>query len=334
MRAMLVEPSAEEDARLRSSDVAPPRPGPGEILVRATASGVNRADALQRRGRYRQPALERPGRPPVAGMEVSGVVDEVGAGVTTWSRGDQVMAMCAGSYAELAVVDAALALRLPSGLGHHQAASLPVALMTAYDAVVLAGQVKPGQCVLVTGASTVVGLMACQVALQAGAGPVLGLSRSGDGRRAIAAVGAQPLDARSELSQELSGAIGGRGPDLVIDHVGGAVAAGAIQCLEPGGTLVSVGRIGGRTLQLDLNELARKRLRLIGTTFRTRDLHTFRAIADGVRRSLLPLVAKEGSDGRIVPAAIECVFPFDQANDAIDHALTQRLPGKVVLAVS
>jgi NADPH:quinone reductase len=266
-------------------------------------------------------------------MEVAGVVDEVGAGVTSWSRGDRVMAMCGGSYAEMAVVDAALALRQPGGLSHDQAACLPVALMTAYDALMLAGDVKPGQCVLVTGASTVVGLMAGQVARAAGAQPVLGLSRSEPGRMAIAATGAQPLDARSALNGELSAAIGGRGPDLVIDHVGGEVAAQAISCLEPGGRLVSVGRIGGRMLQLDLNELARKRLRLIGTTFRTRDLREYRAIADGVRRSLLPLVANEGAGGQIVPPAIERAFRLEQANDAIDHALTRRLPGKVVLEV-
>lgn len=341
MRAMLVQPVVGDQARLRRADIAPPAPARGQILVRAVASGVNRADALQRRGRYRQPALERADGFPVAGMEVAGIVDDVGDDVEGWSRGDQVMAMCGGSYAELAVVDAALAMRPPAALDQRQAASLPVALMTAYDAVALAGQVSPGQCVLVTAAASVVGLMACQVARSLGAFPVLGLSRSEHGRAAIAATGAQPLDARAPLADELSAVdalTGGRRLNLVIDHVGGDVAAQAIACLDLGGRLVSVGRLGGRTLQLDLNELARKRLHLVGTTFRTRDLDAYRLIADGVRRSLLPLVASEGVGGqpgeRISPPGIDRLFPLERANDAIDYTVTQRSPGKVVLDVN
>lgn len=324
MRAMLVQPPDGDNAALRAADIEPPRPGPGEILVRVAAAGVNRADALQRRGRYRQPALERAGAP-VAGMEAAGIVHDIGDGVQGWSPGDRVMGMCGGSYAELAVIDAGLALRPPAGLDPRQAAALPVALMTAYDAVVLAGQAEPGQGVLVTGASSVVGLTACQVALCLGASGVFGLSRSEPGRAAVAAVGAHPLDARAPLADEL---IGHR-LDLVIDHVGGDVAAQAIARLDLGGRLVSVGRLGGRTLELDLNELARKRLHLVGTTFRTRDLDAYRLIAAGVRQSLLPLLADE----RITPPVIDRVFPLDQANAAIDHTLTQRAPGKVVLDV-
>jgi NADPH:quinone reductase len=326
---MLVQPEAYGEDRLKLADIARPEPGPGEVLVQVAASGVNRADALQRRGRYRQSALERPTGPQVAGMEVAGTVSDVGPGVTTWSRGDQVMAMCGGSYADLAVVDAALAMRVPGALSPHEAACLPVALMTAYDALALAGEVRPGQRVLITGAASVVGLMACQVARALGAFPVLGLSRSEHGRSAIAATGARPLDARSPLASELNAAIGQATIDVVIDHVGGQAAAQAIACLGLGGRLVSVGRLGGRALQLDLNELARKRLRLIGTTFRTRDLDAYRAIADGAAGTLLPLIAS----GQVIPPAINRVFPLDQANEAIDHALTQHLPGKVVVDV-
>jgi len=341
MIAMLVEPPAGDHARLRRADISPPAPSCGEILVRAAASGVNRADALQRRGRYRQPALERDDGFLVAGMEVAGIVDDVGDNVEGWSRGDHVMAMCGGSYAELAVVDAALAMRPPAALDQRQAACLPVALMTAYDAVALAGQVRPGQFVLVTGASSVVGLMACQVAQSLGAFPVLGLSRSEHGRAAISATGALALDTRAPLASELGkldALTDRRRPDLVIDHVGGDVAAQAIACLNLGGRLVSVGRLGGRTLQLDLNELARKRLHLVGTTFRTRGLHAYRLIADDVRRSLLPLVASERVGGqpgeRIAPPGIDRLFPLDKANEAIDYTLTRNSPGKVVLDVN
>jgi len=326
MLAMLVDPQATDDSMLHYADVASPEAGAGEILVRTAAAGVNRADALQRSNKYRQPALERPGIARVAGMEVAGTVSAVGVGVTTWAPGDRVIAMCGGSYAEVAVVDHALAMAQPEGLSDQQAASLPVALMTAYDALVLAGGLQPGQCVLITAAASAVGLVACQIALALGANLVLGLSRGEQGRAAIAGTGAVPVGAQPSLRDELGALTGGRAPDLVIDHVGGDIAGQAINCMALGGRLVSVGRLGGRMLNLDLNELARKRLTVVGTTFRTRNLAAYRTITAGVQHSLLPLVASR----QIVPT-LDRAFDLPEANEAIDYALTSRPPGKVVL---
>lgn len=329
MRAMLVNTEAGGGGRLGCADIGPPVPGPGELLVRAAASGVNRADHLQRANRYRQPALARPGPVTVAGMEVAGTVAGVGAAAGGWSAGDRVMAMCGGSYAEFAAVDAALALPQPDDLTPHQAAALPVAMMTAYDAVALAGKLQPDQSVLVTAAASVAGLMACQVARALGASVVIGHGRSERARAAIAAAGARPLVAGDPLPPgQLRELTGGRGPDLVIDHVGGDVAAWAIASLSAGGRLVSVGRLGQRMLNLDLNVLARERLSVVGTTFRTRPLDHYRAIAAGVRRSVLPAVAR----GQIAPV-LDRAFPLEEANEAIDHMLSPRAPGKVTLDI-
>jgi NADPH2:quinone reductase len=329
MRAMVVDTEAAESSRLTSAAIEPPVIGPGELLVRATASGVNRADHLQRANRYRQPALARPGPWTIAGMEVAGTVAGVGEAVGGWSAGDHVMAVCGGSYAEFAAVDAALALPQPDGLTRQQAAALPVAMMTAYDAVALAGKLQPDQAVLVTAAASVVGQMACQVARVLGASVVIGHGRSERSRAAITSAGAHPLVA-ADLPQagQLRELTGGRGPDLVIDHVGGDVAAWAIAALSPGGRLVSVGRLGQRTVNLDLNVLARERLSVVGTTFRTRPLDHYRAIAAGVRRSVLPAVAR----GQITPV-LDRAFPLEGANDAIDHMLSPRAPGKVTLDI-
>lgn len=328
MRALLVGESGGEHPALTTVDIPDPEPGRGEVLVRVTAAGVNRADRLQRAGRYRQPALARPGAT-VAGMEVVGVVEALGPSrgeAAPISVGDRVMAMCGGSYAELAVVPAGLLLPVPDAVPDEDAAALPVALMTAYDALVRAGRFAQGESVLVTAAASAIGLGALAVARLLGASRVFGTSRSSRGLAAIASAGGQPVVA--EAVAALRDRTDGRGIDVAVDHVGGDIAADALSVLARGGRLVSVGRLGGQRIGLDLNHLARERLTVVGATFRTRSLAEYVEIADGVRERLLPHVA----DGSL-RLPISTVRPLARANDVLDMLDQERPPGKIVLRV-
>lgn len=329
MRAMVVDGSGVEPFLLTETDLPQPVPGPDEVLVTVRTSGVNRADRLQRAGKYVQPALLRTG-PTVAGMEVVGVIADVGGNVTAsgaLGAGARVMAMCGGSYAESAVVPAGLIFPVPDDLDDAAAAALPVAMMTAYDALARAGGHTPGESVLITAAASSVGLAAVSAARLLGASRVFGTARSSQGLEAIAAAGGEPVTADdAESVRELTA---GKGVDIAVDHVGGAAAATAVMTLARGGRFVSVGRLDGRRVDLDLNHLARERLSLIGTTFRTRSLAEYVEIADGVRQRLLSHVA----DGTLrVP--VSQVRPVAEANDVLDRLQTPRVPGKLVLDVA
>lgn len=332
---MVVNPSTP--TRLLSRDVPEPRIRPSEVLIRVGASGVNRADLLQRKGSYHQPALARDqhdesGTPyTVAGMEAAGELVALGERVAERRPdlrvGDRVMAMCGGSYAEYAAVDARLALAVPDGLGTVAAAGLPVATMTAYDALVSGGRVRRGDTVLVTAATSAVGLVAVQLARAQGAGRVIATARADTHARLLRDLGVDDVivDGHDmDLGPRLTSI--GEPIDVVVDHVGAAVFPAVTAAMARGARYVSVGRLGGQRTELDLNALARDRLTLVGATFRTRSLRQYAAIATQVRRRVLPAIA----DGRLRPVLAES-HPLAAANDALDSLEDPGRAGKVTL---
>ncbi|TDD87987.1 hypothetical protein E1293_07145 [Actinomadura darangshiensis] len=313
MRAMVIRP---QDDALELCDVPSPSPGQGELLVAVEASGVNRADLLQRRGAYAQVAFPQEG-PRFAGMEAAGTVVATGPGATRFAPGDRVMGLCAGGFADRVVLDERLAMPVPAELDMVAAGALPLGLMTEYDALADAGRLRPGERVLITAGSSGVGLIGVQVARALGAGRVAATVRSAAGRDAVLRHGADEAVVTGDPWPEA---------DVVIDHVGAPALASALAALALGGRLVSVGRLGGRSAELDLNELARKRLLLAGVTFRTRTREECAAIAAGAVRDLGEAVRA----GTVRPAVAR-TFPLAEAQAAQDLLRDARPPGKLVV---
>jgi len=321
MRAMVVRPD-DGPGTLEERDLPVPEPRDGEVLVAVRASGVNRADLLQRQGKYAQAAFAAPG-PVVAGMEAAGEVVRLGPGVTGPRLGDRVMGMCTGGCAEYVVLDARLALPVPDGVDWVTAAALPSGLMTEYDALANAAGLAPGETVLVTAASSGVGLIGVAVARELGAGRVLATVRSPGSVAAVTAAGADEV-----VTAPDGGELPFTDVDVVIDHVGGPLLPALLPTLRVNGRLVSVGRLGARTGELDMNLLALNRLRLIGVTFRTRTRDETAAIAAGTARDLAAAV----QSGAIRPV-IAATYPFAEALAAQELLRGERPPGKIVITV-
>lgn len=330
MRAVQIDPS---ERALRVVDLPDPVVGPGQLLVRVRAAGLNRADLIARAGRYVVGTSAAGAPPPVAkpftgGGELAGEVVAVGDGVTGWSVGDRVMSQGLG-YAELAVVNAALAMPVPESLSWEEAGALPVALLTMHDALVTNGRWQPGESVCVHAVTSGVGVVGAQMALLLGAPLVLGTSRSADKR---AAVSAYLDDARlvavdpAELVTEARARTEGRGVDVTLDNVGANVLEATLETSAILGRIVQIGRLGGRTGTLDLDELARKRVSLIGVTFRTRTAQERQAVRDAAWRDLGDAVMA----GRLRPLVHDS-FPLAEAAAAQDALAADGHVGKLVL---
>lgn len=304
-------------------------PSPGHVVIAVRAAGLNRADLLQRAGRY--DAGQTGGQVVVGGMEVAGVVVATGPEVTGVSVGDRVMTMCSGGYAEQVLVDARLVLPVPASVSWSDAAALPVALMTELDALVNAADVSPDETVLVTAAGSGVGAIGVQVARSLGAGLILGTARSAGSAEVARHAGADAvLDGNNKLglARAVRGATDQIGVGVVIDHVGADLLAANLDALALGGRLVSVGRLGGKEATISLDQLARNRLRLIGTTFRTRNVDQRAAIAEQVKERLIMAVA----DGTIRPR-VSAVYALEEALAAQEDMRTGYKAGKIVLLV-
>ncbi len=325
MRAIVIaRPGGPEVLELR--DVPAPEPGLGRVRVRVAASGVNRADLLQRRGGYPAP----PGWPPdIPGLEYAGTVDALGEGVAGWRVGDRVMGLVGGGgYAEQVLADAAEVLPVPDGLSLEAAAALPEAFITAHDALFTQLRLAAGETLLVHAIGSGVGTAALQLAKAAGA-RVLGTNRSEwklERARELGLDGAIPTGARRDWVEAVLQATGGRGVDAILDLVGGDYLAGNTRVLAPRGRLIIVGLVAGRAAELDMDAVLSKRLAIFGTALRSRPpaekAETTRAFA----RAALPLLA----DGRARPV-LDRVYPAAQAAEAHRRMESGANFGKIVL---
>jgi NADPH:quinone reductase-like Zn-dependent oxidoreductase len=312
----------EAGPRLAVVDLDPPVAGAGEVLVRMRASGLNRADvALGGGGHAAGPAG-------ITGREVAGEVEAVGAGVEGVAVGDRVMAMAAGAWAELVAVDARLCVPVPEGWSWAEAGATPVVYATAHDALVTNGGLARGESVLIPAVSSGVGVAALQIAKAMGAGTVIGTSRSPEKLAALAPLGLDVgIDVRAGgLADAVRAATGGRGADVVVDNVGGPAFADVLDATALLGRIVQVGRLGGRTAEVDLDLLAYKRVRLIGVTFRTRTpderVAVLRAFVDDLGDDLVA--------GRLRPL-VHATWPLEAAPAALEALQADRHVGKLVL---
>lgn len=298
-----------------------PTPGPGQIRIRVAAAGINRPDLLQRQGRYPPP----PGASDILGLEVAGTVDAVGPSVDRWGIGDRVCALLGGGgYADRVVVDARHALPVPLDMDFVQAAALPETVFTVFANVFEAGALKPGETLLIHGATSGIGVTAIQMARAAGA-RVIATSRGADKARAARDLGADlSLDATAD---DLAAAIADfGGADVVLDMVGADYAALNQAALKPGGRWVVIATLTGSLAQVDLMRLMLKRIVLTGSTLRSRPADEKARLARAVEQTVWPWVA----DGRVRPP-VEATFPLADAAKAHARLEAGAHVGKIVL---
>ncbi len=300
-------------------------PGPGEVLVEVAAAGLNRADLLQRMGRYPAP----PGVPPeVPGLELSGVVARVGPGVRLWKPGDRVMAVVGGgAMAREALVPERELLAVPASMGLHEAAAVPEAFLTAWDALALQGGLRAGTRLLVHAAGSGVGTAAVQLGRWAGA-QVLGTSRSAWKLERCAGLGLEHgVLVRDGRFAEAVRRHVPQGVDLVLELVGGDYLPESVRALSERGRLVLVGLLGGARATLPLGEVLSRRIELRGTVLRSRPPEEKAALARAFARAVLPAFEA----GRLRPVLAE-VLPMAAVAEAHERMARGELFGKLVLA--
>jgi putative PIG3 family NAD(P)H quinone oxidoreductase len=312
---------------LEWTEVPDPVAGAGEVLVDVVASGVNRADLLQREGHYPPP----PGASEIIGLECAGRVTALGDGVTGWSVGDAVCALLAGGgYAEKVAVPAAQLLPVPDGVDLVTAGGLPEVACTVWSNVVDAGGLAAGETFLVQGGSSGIGTHAIQVAKALGArvAATAAPARADRCRELGADI---VIDYHADVPVELKNATDGHGADVILDNMGARSLAANVTALASDGRLMIIGLQGGTTAELNLNTLLRKRGSITAMSLRGRPVegpHGKGAVVAGVRAQVWPMVA----DGRVRPV-VHATLPMDRAAEA--HRLLEAggVVGKLLLAV-
>ena len=300
-----------------------PRPPAGFVLVRVHAAGVNRADQYMLEGSYLAS-----GAAFTAGLEFAGEVAAVGDGVTDRAVGDRVMGVTLGAFAPFALADARSTVVVPPGLDWTAAAALPVALSTEFDALVTRAGFVAGQSVLVVGGTTAIGLVGIQIAATLGASQVIATTTSARKSAALDDAGADVVvdTSTTPLAAAVLEATDGVGVDVALDHVGGDLFAELLLATRPQGTIVNIGRIAGPKTTIDLDQLAYRRLHLVGTTFSTRSADEIGAVYAAVAAEVLPLV-----DAGAIEAVVDTVYDFADAQSAADRLRSNQAIGKIVL---
>lgn len=310
------------DTPLTLQAIARPEPGPSEVIIEMKAAGLNRADLLQRKGMYPPP----PGAPDTMGLECSGVIAEVGSGVTRWKPGDRVCALLAGGgYAEAVAVDEGSVLPLPDTLDFVQGACLAEAMMTVYANVFQRCQLAEGETFLCQGGTSGIGVMAIQMAKLAGAGLVLSTAGSAEKCALITDLGADvAINYREEDFVEVAQKRGG--VDVVLDMVGGDYVAKHLDIIKLNGRICNIAYQNGSKVELNLMRLMLKRAVLTGTTLRARTAAEKRDIRDAVERLFW-----EHLDAGRIRTVVDSTFPLAEAEAAHARMTAGGHIGKIVL---
>ncbi|HEX7003845.1 MAG TPA: NAD(P)H-quinone oxidoreductase [Trueperaceae bacterium] len=325
MKAIVVGSQAE-GAPLRWSEAPSPSLGPGEVLVDVHATALNRADLLQRAGKYPPP----PGASEILGLECSGTVVRLGEGVSGWSIGDRVCALLpGGGYAEQVSVPARMLIPVPAAMSLVEAAALPEVFLTAFSALFGEGRLKDGETVLIHAGASGVGTAAIQLARRAGC-RVFVTAGSAEKIAACESLGAElGVNYREEEFEErISDHLGGGGVDVVIDMVGKEYFEKNLRLMNTRGRLVFVSAQSGSRVELNIGRLMAKRLELVGATLRARPLEEKVELKDRFLERFCP----DLETGRVKPV-IDRIFPITEAEEAHRYMSENRNIGKIVLVV-
>jgi len=308
---------------LELREIATPEPGPGQVLVRMRAAGLNRGEFIIGH------SLQAEGSAKAAGMEAAGEVVACGAGVQALQVGDAVMGRCGGGFSEYVLMDAREALHKPARLSWEAAAAVPLTGLVVHDMLVLQGQLQAGQWLLITGISSGVGVTALTMAKALGA-RVIGTSGSQDKLDHLKTLGLDHgLCTRApDFHAAVMQATEGRGVQLVVNAVGGSLFGECIRCLGFQGRLAVVGYVDGQLhADLDLDALHAKRLTLFGVSNKLRNADLKAEGVPPFKAQILPMLA----DGRITPL-IDRVLPFGQLAEGKRLMEASQHMGKIVLA--
>ena len=308
------------------ADIAEPTPGAGQILVNIRACGLNFADLLMIKGSYQ----DTPEAPFTLGMEVAGVVDAVGESVNGFAPGDRVMVFAGqGGLAERGVFAAERALPLPEAMSFEDAAAIPEAFLTSYEALVRTAHTQPGETVLVHAAAGGVGSAAVQLAKKLGA-KVVATAGSADKLARVKELGADVLVNYKEQDfvAEVKTATDGKGADVVLDFVGGSYWDKHADCLAVGGRVVVIGLLGGASAKVNLAQLLMRRYQILGLVMRSRPVADKVAITRAFSRENLDALAK----GRLRPV-VDRALPLAEARAAHEQMEDNANVGKIVLRV-
>lgn len=303
-----------------------PLPGPGEILIRVKAAGVNRPDVLQRQGAYPPP----PGASDLPGLEVAGEVAALGEGVKRWRTGDAVTALTpGGGYAEFCLVDESNALPVPHGFTFTEAAAVPETFFTVWHNVFQRGGLKAGETFLVHGGTSGIGTAAIQLAKAFGA-RVIATAGSAEKCEACTKLGAdRVVNYRSEdFVAAVKEATGGKGADVILDMVGGDYIGRNYDAAAVDGRIVQIAFLQGAKASADFTKLMIKRLTHTGSTLRPRSVEFKAGIAAELERQVWPLLAER----RIAPV-MDMIFPLREAWRAHERMQEGEHIGKIVLDV-
>ncbi|MEH7384431.1 NAD(P)H-quinone oxidoreductase [Bacillus sp. JJ1521] len=325
MKAILIE---DETKDLYIGEHGDPIIGDDDLRVRVMATALNRADLLQRRGKYPPPL----GESEILGLEIAGIVEETGKNVSGIKQGDCIYALLpGGGYAEKARVPAGLAIPIPDGLSFEEAAAIPEAFLTAYLNLFELGKMKQGDFVLIHAAASGVGTAAVQLAREAGAIPI---ATAGSSKKleVCQRLGAEYVinyheESFSERVREITD---GKGVDVILDPVGASYWDENLESISLDGRWVVIGGMGGYEIEkLNLRTLMRKRVSLIGSTLRSRTMDDKIRLTDAFRK----FAENRFKNGGLLPV-IDRVFDWEQANEAHLYMEQNKNIGKIILKIN
>jgi len=323
MRAIsITQPGGPEVLRLDTHPT--PSPGPGQLLIRVAAAGVNRPDVLQRLGLYPPP----PGQSELPGLEVAGEVVSLGEGASRFRVGENVVALVGGGgYGEYCLADETVTLPVPEGLDLIEAAALPETVFTVWHNVFERGGLKPGEWFMVHGGSSGIGTTAIQLAKAFGA-RVIATAGSDTKCRRCEELGAdRAVNYRNEDFVEVAKSLAG-GIDVILDMVGGSYIERNIRAAAADGRIVQIAFLNGSTAELNFMPVMLKRLTITGSTLRARTAAVKAAIASAVGQNVWPLIAAN----RFRPV-IDKVFSLTDAAEAHRHMEASKHIGKIMLKI-
>lgn len=323
MKAVLVpEPGAPEN--LTIGEYPTPEPGADELLVKVHAAALNRADTLQRRGKYPPPE----GASEIMGLDIAGTVAGMGPGCVNWNEDDRVFGLVpGGGYAEYAVIHKEMAMVVPPGLSMIEAAAIPEVFLTAYQALHWLGRLKKGDHVLIHAGASGVGTAAIQLVKIAGAHPYI--TASAPKHETCRDLGAEAtIDYKTEnFANRIEAITDGRGVDIILDFVGAPYFHDNIDALAIDGRVIQLATLGGSTVEsVSLRALMAKRVHLLATTLRSRSLDYKMRLTQEFAADILPKFV----DGKLKPV-IDSTFHWTEVDDAHRRMEANKNVGKIVL---
>ncbi|MED4910973.1 NAD(P)H-quinone oxidoreductase [Brevibacillus centrosporus] len=325
MKAVVVEkPGGPEELKIR--EVPIPTPGEGELLVRVKAGAINRTDILARKGggsAYKK-ATNR------LGVEMAGVVEEVGKQAGAWQAGDKVMGLVSGGYAEYVVIPADRAMRIPDNLSYIEAAAIPEVFLTAYQTLYWIGKLGEGETVLIHAGASGVGTAAIQLAKQVSKANVIVTAGSAEKLAYCKELGADHVIdyKRAAFEQEVERITDGKGANLILDFIGAAYWKKNIQSASMDGRLVLIGTLGGKETDVDLSELMGKRLQVTGTLLTPRSDAYKAELSQELAQKILPLF-----ESGVIKPIIDTVFPLEEIQLAHRRMEANENIGKIIFRV-